>query len=148
MKKLKRRLGEAFDWLYMLWLKSLSDKEAEMNYIEAGARFGDGVSYLYFGEPLGFDNMFWGWARWEREYSRRGFRTLSLDDFVWFGGYGKALNGLGVKRAEGEKIILHSDIYKEEFLGKVRPVIDLKKIIETGKPQSAIFVLPGTKKND
>ncbi len=110
---MKKMFREVVDWLYDLWLKSLSDKEVENYYIEAGAEFGDAMSYDYLGKCHDFDSFFLDWARWELEYSKRGYRTISLNDFISYGGYGKPLKGLGVKRKEGEQIILYSVIYSQ-----------------------------------
>ena len=109
------KLSAVVDWLYGLWVKSLSDKEVQDNYVKVGAGFGDAESYSYLGECLGFQTMFSSWARWELEYSRRGYRTISLDDFVSYGGYGKPLEGSGVKREPEEQIILYADIYRQKY---------------------------------
>ena len=111
---MKKKLRELIDWLYDLWIKSLSDKEVEANYVEAGSDFGDAVSYDYLGECLGFDGMFLSWARWELEYSGRGYKTISLEDFIAHGGYGKSLKGLGIKREPKEQMILYSVLYRQE----------------------------------
>jgi len=111
-----RKLKEAVDWLYGLWLKSLSDKEVEVNYVEAGTEFGDAISYSYMGKCKGFEEMFANWAKWELEYSVRGYKTISIDDFIGYGGYKKLFNGLGTKRKPGDKIILYADIYRKNFL--------------------------------
>ena len=111
---MKKKFRKIVNWLYDLWLKSLSDKEVEANYVEAGSDFGDAVSYGYLGECLGFDGMFLSWARWELEYSKRGYRTLSLDDFIDHGGYGKPLEGLDKKRELDEQIILYAVLYQQK----------------------------------
>lgn len=120
MEKLRKRgaekLREVINWLHDLWLKSLSDKEVQDNYVDAGAELGDALSYGYLGEPLGLDGMVSNWARWELEYSKRGYRTISLEDLIDYGGYGRLyaepLKGLGVKREPKEQIILYSILYR------------------------------------
>ena len=148
MKKIKdgvKKLSDAISWLYGLWVKRLSDKEVQDNYVQAGVDFGDAVSYIYMGECLGFEKMLFDWAKWELEYSMRGYKTISLDDFIEYGGYGKPLNGLGIKRKPEEKVILHAEIYTKKYSNNGKPVLDLKKIIETGEAQSGMYILPSTK---
>ena len=148
MKKIKdgvKKLSDVISWLYDLWVKRLSDKEVEINYVEAGADFGDAVSYAYMGECQGFEKMLSDWTKWELEYSARGYKTISLDDFIEYGGYGKPLKGLGVKRKPEEEVILHAEIYRKKYSDKSKPVIDLKKIIETGEAQFGTYILPSTK---
>ena len=111
MKKIKKMIN----WFYELWLNSLSDKQVEEKYVEAGADFGDALSYEYsMGKCVVFDGMCLEWARWEFEYSKRGYRTISLDDFVDLGGYGKPLKGLSVKRKPKEQIILYAVLYRQK----------------------------------
>src|SRR3989344_2686550 len=110
----------------------------------AGA-FGDAVSYMYMGECLGFKRMLHAWARWEAEYARRGYRTISLDDFIDYGGYGKELGELaGVRRIADEKLVFPAEIYRQQFLGKVPPVIDTGELMK-GNAQYGTYVLPSTK---
>lgn len=92
------------------------------NYLEAGSEFGDAVSCIYMGECVGFSGLHEAWETWEREYSSLGFRTLSVDDFVSIGGWGKDPQevGFGEMRREGEKPVLHAKYYREHYLGKVR----------------------------
>ena len=111
MKKIFR---EIVDRLYDFWLKSLSDKKVEENYVEAGAEFGDACSYDYMGKCHGFDAFFLDWARWEIEYSKRGYRTIPLNDFIAYGGYGVPLRSLGVKRKAKEQIILYAVLYQQK----------------------------------
>ncbi|MFA6338607.1 MAG: hypothetical protein WCW87_00915 [Candidatus Paceibacterota bacterium] len=63
------------------------------------------------------------WQKWEAEYARRGYHTLSLDNFIASGGYEEPLTGLSVKRSDGEESVFYAQIYREEFLGKFQPVI-------------------------
>jgi len=121
----------------------------EKRYVDAGAGFGGAVSYLYMGECIGFKSMLNRWAGWEQEYALRGYRTVSLDDFVKLGGYGKNIDTLlGIKRDENEEPVLHAQIYRKEFLGKVEPVIDIEKMMSDGQPQVGTYQLPSTKSQD
>lgn len=128
------------------WRAIFSDKGVEKRYVNAGADFGDALSYAAFGSIVGFDQMRDRWAIWEKEYSFRGYRTISLDDFVEFGGYGVKIDHLlGQKRKEGEKPILHAQIYMQKYLGvQPNPVINIDQVMK-GQIQSGTFETPSTK---
>lgn len=131
----------------LFFKKLLSDKIVEKKYISAGEVFGDAVSYLYMGECIGFEKLFRRWAAWEKEYARRGYRTISLDHFVDAGGWGKSLDTyLGQKLNDGDESVLHAEIYRTKFLGKIKPVINLEQMMKDGRPQSGVFNIPSTKK--
>lgn len=114
-------------------------------YLKAGEIVGDAVSYSYMGEAVGFRENFEKWATWEREYSKRGFRTLSLDDFIVYGGMGKPIDHLiAVKRTPHEEPIFHAEIYRREYLGKIQPALDLDLLVNHGVPQTGIYAVPST----
>jgi len=113
---MKKQLSEAIKLLYDFWVKRLSDEEVRDNYVEAGTEFGEAASYDYLGECVGFRGMFSDWAKWELEYSRRGYRTVPLDNFIDHGGYGNPLKGLGIKREINERVILHASLYRKRCL--------------------------------
>lgn len=127
----------------LTWLEDWLDKRAEKKYINAGANFGDAVSYSYLGECVGFKRMLSCWEKNEAKYAKRGFRTLSLDIFISYGGYGKPLVGLSERRAESEEPIFHAKIYKKVYYAPT-PLLDLKKVMQTGEPQSGRYILPST----
>ncbi len=117
----------------------------EKRYVHSGALFGDAVSYLYFGECPGFRNLLDKWEKWETEYALRGFRTISLDRFESFGGYSNSLDDvIGNKREPNEEPVFHAKIYRENFLGKINPVINLKKIFSEDIPQVTPYNIPST----
>lgn len=126
--------------------KFLSDEWIEKKYIQAGRIFGDAVSYSYMGESGNMTSLLNAYDSWESEYARRGFRTINLDDFVALGGYGQELNKnlLRQRRDANEPAVLHAKIYRERFLGKIEPVVQIEKMFEDGQPQSAEYVLPST----
>ena len=122
----------------------LPDSFAERKYVQAGSEFGEAVSYLHFGESIGFEMLLQRWEDWEREYARRGYRTISLDRFIEFGGYNKPVDDVkGIKRKRDEPQKLHAEIYRREFLGKIKPVINLWEITE-GEPIMVNYVPPST----
>lgn len=133
-----------FETIFMFFAACLSDKSVENKIVRAGTEFGDAVSYIYMGECVGFKKMLRRWTRWETEYARRGYRTISLDAFIECGGYNTPIEGLGVKRNEHETPRFHAQIYKEKFLGKVRPAKDFEEVIRTSRPQSGTYRLPST----
>ena len=122
-------------WKFLMFNKSVEEK-----YVTAGRFFGFCVSYIYMGEPIGFKKFLAEWEKWEAEYARRGYRTISLDQFIELGGYGEPLKGLGQKREKGEKPIFHSKIYRYRYLGRIKPIINAT----LGKVQVAEYVLPTT----
>ncbi|MBI4151646.1 hypothetical protein HY496_01635 [Candidatus Woesearchaeota archaeon] len=136
----------------MKFIRALfSDSTVEKKYVHAGAIFGGAVSYLYLGERTGFKSLLNKWAKWEEEYASRGFRTVSLDRFIDFGGWGVPIDDvIGQRRANGEEAIFHAQIYRTEFLGKVAPAIDLEKMMRDGEPQIVVgtYRLPSTERVD
>ena len=129
----------------MILLRKLRTNEfIEKGYVNAGANFGDAASYIGLGEPFGFKSLLNKWAEWEEEYSKRGYRTVSLDKFIGLGGYGENIDNLiGLKREEGEDPVLLAEIYQEIYLGKIKPAVDLQKVVD-GKIQSGVCVVPST----
>ena len=133
------------NWIRKLFRKT--DKQLQENYLRAGGHFGDAVSYIYMGECIGFKKLLDTWARLEHEYADRGFRTISLDAFIEYGGYGKDITDLlGVQRDQDEKPVLHAELYRTHHLGKVQPTLDLGKMIEDKQPQMSTYQLPSTEK--
>ena len=132
--------------VFKLVLPLLTNNFVQKRYTNVGKRFGDDVSYVpAMGECIGFESDLNRWADWEKEYSDRGFRTVSLDEFIKAGGYGKSIdNLLSVKRNEGEHPILHAEIYRNIFLGRINPALDLAKLMTDGQIQSGEYTLPST----
>ena len=132
----------------------MTDKWIEKRYAEAGRIFGDAVSYIYMGECVGFYSMLAKWEKLEAEYAKRGYRTLPVDDFLAYGGYGTPLKDLGVRRAEGEEPVFHAKIYREVYLGKIRPAVNLSELMRPAEPneppesraQVGTYFVPSTKK--
>ncbi len=96
-----------------------SDKKIEKRYLAIGKDFGEMISYLSSGKPLFLKETFEILSGLEKEYSDRGYRTISIDDFVEYGGYGKPISHLvGIKRDENEYPILHTRFYEDIFSKK------------------------------
>jgi hypothetical protein len=94
-------------------------------YIRSGALFGEALSYLYMGECVGFHSMKERWAKLERAYAELGYRTIPLEDFVEYGGYGKKIDHLvRVRRAHGESAILHAVTFHERYEQGIMPTLD------------------------
>ena len=137
-----------------MFTRFLTDKQVEKRYVKAGAIFGDAVSYIYMGECVGFDKLLAKWEKWEAECAKRGYRTLPLDDFVSYGGYGTPPKGLGEKHTEHEDVILHAKIYREVYLGRIRPDVNVSELMRPFEPnetpesriQVGTYFIPSTKK--
>ncbi|MGL5830922.1 MAG: hypothetical protein ACRCZE_02115 [Candidatus Altimarinota bacterium] len=87
------------------------------------------------------------WAEWEFEYvAKRGYRSISLDDFINAGGYGVSLKDkLRIKRQPDEKPIPHSLYYMQGYPRPPKPVVDLQTLLQPGaKPQMGTYSLPST----
>lgn len=126
------------------YIPTLPDKDLEEKYVKAGGQFGSAVSYIYMGECVGFEDMLNKWADLEKEYAARGFRTVSLDDFVSYGGYGTEITNLNQAREVGEGPIFHAELYREHFLGKMGVSNIIQNAFETGEPQFGNYAVPST----
>lgn len=124
------------------WWRDRQLRALEKKYVRAGAEFGDAISYSFMGKCVGFDQMLDKWASLERRYSEAGFRTISLDDFVGYGGYGVQLKGLGSPRSVGEKPVLHAEIYRAVFYGR-EPAGCMDRVM-AGEVVIGTHVLPST----
>ena len=115
-----------------IFKRLISDSGVEKRYLRAGAEFGDAVSYLYMGECLDFRIRLLVWEDWEEEYAKRGYRTMPLDDFVEFGGYGKSIDHLlGKEREDEEEPIFYAKIFQEVFPDGIPPIINLDSVEKT-----------------
>jgi len=99
------------------FLKNLlrpSDEKLQKQYVEAGAQYGDAVSYSMMGSVVGIREMRLKYERLEKEYADRGFRTVSLRRFINYGGYGVPIDDvLGIKREPDEEPVYHADLSKK-----------------------------------
>lgn len=98
--------------------RKLTDSEIQEKYIQAGTEFGHVASLLPIaGECINFRKYLDEWVKWEREYTKRGFRTIEFYNFVKAGGYGQPIdpNLVKQKRDKGEKPVLQAKIYKENL---------------------------------
>ena len=134
-----------------MFKRFLDDETVEERYVQAGSHFGNAVSYLYMGECHGFTRMLGRWEKWEKEYARRGFRTISLDVFEAHGGYGAVLEGLGEKLVEMEEPVFHAKIYRERLLGEIQAVFNPWELMERAKKEENVsfvgeYELPSTRK--
>ncbi len=127
--------------LKRLYLRCLSDQGVLRRYTAIGTSFGDGTSYSYMGEWIGFEKDLTKWAYWERAVAERGYRTTALDDFIDAGGYGKPLPPPS-KRDPGEEPVYHADRYIKKWRGK-QTVFGTKT--HEGGAVSATYILPSTR---
>ena len=120
------------------------DPDVINEYRNAGIAIGDAVSYIYMGECIGFDKLLDKWETTERQFSELGYRTISLDDFVSAGGYGKDLPELAPRNV-GEEPVFHAAYYREHFFQKIGPAINFDEMMKTGEAQCATYAVPSTK---
>jgi hypothetical protein len=114
----------------------------QKRYLDTGLTFGEAVSYIYLGECIGFKRILRNLEDLEREYAKRGFRTISIDDFEDCGGHGKSLEKLvGLKREPEEEPIYHAKLYKENFLGIQSDIINR---VMKGETVIGIYERPST----
>jgi len=136
-------MGKMWFFLKEAIVSFFSDEKVKGKYKQAGAVFGDATSYICLGECAGVEQLLNTWAFWEKEVAKRGFRTMSLDQFIDYGDWGKPLNGFGEMREKDEKPIYHAEIYREKYLGKVKPLINIQAL-EEGGMQTGKYITPST----
>tara|TARA_Y100000310_G_C20658232_1_gene803173 strand:+ start:966 stop:1283 length:318 start_codon:yes stop_codon:yes gene_type:complete len=99
---------------------------------------------LGVGECCDFKKRLRRWESWEKEYSRRGFRTVSLDKFLDSKDRSALDKFVNIKRLEKESPISHAGLYREHYLGKVHPVIDFSDVMNKGVAMGGTIYLPST----
>ena len=129
----------------LIFRKLISDERVEHEYVKIGSWVGNAVSMLCYGEAVGMERKVNQWERWEEEYARRGYRTVSLDKFIDLGGHGKVIDDvIGQRYMFNEKPKFHAKIYKHFYLGKVEPALDLEQMMRDGQPQMGTWEIPST----
>lgn len=68
-------------------MKKLWTKIVLWRYRELGLRYGEMISYVPIGIPIGLRKIEKKFEFWERRYYDLGYKLLELDDFVTAGGY-------------------------------------------------------------
>ncbi|MBI2667415.1 hypothetical protein HYX17_01445 [Candidatus Woesearchaeota archaeon] len=99
----------------------LSYSKLERLYISTGIEVANAFKYLelYFnlGEEKsihGFEKLIKKWGRLEREYVRRGFKTISFDAFVNYAENKKLLDTMMERKyAEDENPIFYAEHFRE-----------------------------------
>lgn len=126
-------------------VKTFSDDQKVEAYVTAGAEIGSAVSYIYMGECIGFDKLLDQWEASEKAYSDLGFRTLSIDDFTSYGGYGTEIAPLlRVPRKQGEPVILHAAYYRKHFFRRAGRQVDFDKVFKDGDVFTGTYQVPST----
>jgi len=100
-------------------LEKLIDKYVQGRYVKAGMIFGNALSYKHFAIAVDFDYILTKLVRWEKRYAKRGYHTISIKDFVDYGGHGKPLKNLGIRRNDNENSIFYAGIYLKMYLKKI-----------------------------
>ena len=101
-----------YNWIFSIFVRLLLYRLVEKFYLKSGKAFVDlhVLNSFSIARKDDLDRTLVDWARWELEYSRRGYRTIPLDEFIDMGGYGGHIHkeDLKARRREGEKPILHA----------------------------------------
>ena len=113
-----------FKWFKDLFKKS--DEDLILEYIQAGGHLGDTLSYAYVGEVIGANKLLEKLIRLEQQVADRGYRTISVQDFISYGGYGKRIANL-VKREDDEPIY-HALNYREACLSNLHDIATRKDV--------------------
>lgn len=92
------------------WVRLYTDRRIIRLYRQSGQSFAAALVGSLHGRNLMLPECFLEWEFWEREYARRGFRTISLDAFVQPYLYGSSKE-LGIKRAPDEPPIYNAQGY-------------------------------------
>ena len=133
------------------WFKRRFGKDVEVKpnndavtaYVLAGGEFGDVVSMIWMGECVGFEDLLTRFEVTERAYADCGYRTISIDDFTGYGGWGQDIEPLlRVPRKVNERPIYHAKYYRENFLHR-NMVTKAHRVGENGA-FSATYVRPST----
>jgi hypothetical protein len=125
-------------------VRTFTDEQTVEAYVMAGAEMGSAVSYIYMGECIGFDKLLGQWEATEKAYVDLGFRTLSIDDFVRYGGYAASIDKLlRVPRKRNEKPVYHAAYYRERFFEKVGMSGAVVKALH-GEAAVGCYVRPST----
>lgn len=105
--------------LNKLLTRCLPFSYVQKKYIEVGKSVGESISYLFTRNDIGFPDLVKELVKWEEEYASRGLRTINLERFVNFGGFGESIKDvLGKRREKGEEPVYHAKNYIEENLKK------------------------------
>lgn len=156
MRKFWQKIIGLFKKKVVIKIEELSGQEVEKHYIASGKEFGDAVSYIILGQCEGFEDMLNEWAKWEKEYACRGYRTLPIDDFIEFGNWSIPLEGISTKRDKNESTILYAGLYRAFFLNKIPPAINIHELANPSnddehsapKIQMGIYYVPSMRKSE
>jgi hypothetical protein len=92
-----------FTKLYPTWLLT-------RRYVLTGLEVGAAQSYFFMGPPVGWNRLASNLKRFEKEYARRGYRTVPHDVFITVGGFGGDIKShVGIRRNPDEEAILYFD---------------------------------------
>lgn len=110
IRKILRGISDFF-------IRKMSDDWILRRYVAAGIKFGEATEDLYLsGEPKGFKNCFDRWARFEEEHAKRGYRTISSNQFVLQKNRTETLiSNLGWKRPFDEKPCFFAEKFRESY---------------------------------
>ncbi len=105
-------LGYWYGYPYIrpYWVRLYTDRRVTRLYRQSSQSFAAALVDSLHGRNLMLPGCFLEWEFWEREYARRGFRTISLDALVQPYLYGSR-EKLGIRRAPDEPPIYNAQDY-------------------------------------
>jgi hypothetical protein len=100
MQRIKTGVRKAWNTIINNFVKLLSDKFVLKCYEKTGIVLGATLSDMHpamGGQCDELQKLTDKWKSWEKEIKRRGYKTITLNAFMWRGGWGKPLEGFGEK---------------------------------------------------
>ena len=106
-------MREFSDFIFSILVRCFSDDLVKRKYFISGAFFGLECIKAWTGDrdQVGLRNTFFSYCRWEREFARRGYRTLHF--YYFFTTANDCKIPFGEKRQLGEKALLYSEFFAE-----------------------------------
>lgn len=98
-------------------------------YVLASCEFADRVLNADLYPKAQVETALYAWELAEREYAERGFRTLPLPDFIDHVAWAVPLPGVGVRREEGEPLVLHAHYYRSYCTATRGSVRDVRGLL-------------------
>ena len=75
--------------MFYFFRKHLSTKLVKKIYLSHAASLGDALSYSYMGKCVGYKEMVKNEYLWRQELKSRGYKGLTSDEMISYGGYGQ-----------------------------------------------------------
>lgn len=82
----------------MNWFKEKYEQYVIKKYIQAGAEYGEALSYSHMGKCVGFDLLRFEFSKWERKIKDIGYKPYTMNQFVAYGAFGQNLPEIKKRR--------------------------------------------------